>query len=79
MTQEQRKIIADALQRFLEEELDVSIGSFEAADLSDFVIEQIGPWLYNQGVLDARAKLSSSVDAIVEELSLLEKPSPLDR
>jgi len=79
VTQEQRKIIADALQRFLEEELDVSIGSFEAADLSDFVIEQIGPWLYNQGVLDARAKLSSSVDAIVEELSLLEKPSPLDR
>lgn len=79
MTQEQRKIIADALQRFLEEELDVSIGSFEAADLSDFVIEQIGPWLYNQGVLDARAKLSSSADAIVEEMSLLEKSSPLDR
>lgn len=79
MTQEQRKIIAEALQRFLEEELDVSLGTFEAADLSDFVVDQIGPWLYNQGLLDARAKLSTSVDTIVEELTLLEKSSLLDR
>lgn len=79
MTQEQRKIIAEALQRFLEEELDVSLGTFEAADLSDFVVDQIGPWLYNQGLLDARAKLSTSVDTIVEELALLEKSSLLDR
>lgn len=79
MTSEQRKIITEELQRFLEDELDVSLGAFEAADLADFVIEKIGPWLYNQGVLDARAKLSSSVDAIVEEIALLEKSSPLDR
>lgn len=79
VTQEQKTIISSELQRFLEEELDVSIGSFESADLADFVIHQIGPWMYNQGVLDARAKLSNTVDGILDELALLEKPSPLER
>jgi len=79
MNQDQRTIIAEELRRFLDDELDTSIGTFEAADLTDLVVEKIGPWFYNQGVLDARAKLSNVVDSIVEELTLLEKPSPLDR
>lgn len=79
MTSEQKTLISEELRRFLDEQLDVSIGSFESADLAEFVIENIGPWMYNQGVLDARARLGNSMDSIVEELSLLEKPSPLDR
>ena len=79
LTADQRNLIASELRVFLENELDVSLGSFESEDLADFVIEKIGPWLYNQGVLDVRAKLSTIVDGIVEELSLLEKASPLDR
>ncbi len=79
LTADQRNLIASELRVFLEDELDVSLGSFESEDLADFVIEKIGPWLYNQGVLDARAKLSTIVDGIVEELSLLEKASPLER
>lgn len=79
LTAEQRNFIASELRVFLENELDVSLGSFESEDLADFVITKIGPWLYNQGVLDARAKLSTIVDGIVEELSLLERVSPLDR
>ena len=43
------------------------------------MVDKIGPWLYNRGVLDAQAKLSASVDAMVEELTLLERSSPLDR
>lgn len=79
LSAEQRKIISDELRAFLEKDLDVSLGTFEADDLADFVIEKIGPWLYNQGILDARAKLSSMVDGIVEELAMLEQASPLDR
>lgn len=79
LTADQRNLIASELRVYLENELEVSLGSFESEDLADFVIEKIGPWLYNQGVLDARAKLSTIVDGIVEELSLLERVSPLDR
>lgn len=79
LTADQRNLIASELRVYLENELEVSLGSFESEDLADFVIEKIGPWLYNQGVLDARAKLSTTVDGIVEELSLLERVSPLDR
>ena len=79
MNNDQRAIIAAELQQFLEEELDVSIGTFESADLADFVVEKIGPWLYNQGVLDARTKLGHVIEGMAEELMLLEKPSPLDR
>ena len=79
LTNEQKAQIANVLQDFLEQELDVAIGSFEADDLTAFVVEKIGPWFYNQGVLDTRAKLAGLVDGIQDELSLLEKASPLDR
>lgn len=79
MTTEQKSRIAAVLREFLEHELDVSIGSFEADDLTDFVVEKVGPWFYNQGVLDSRARLAHLMDGIQDELSLLEKASPLDR
>ncbi len=79
LTQEQRTLIATELRQFLEDELDVHVGTFESADLADFVVDKIGPWIYNQGVLDTRAKLSGMLEGIQDELSLLEKSSPLDR
>lgn len=79
LTSEQRAALTTALREFLDAELDVSLGTFEADDLADFVIEKLGPWFYNQGVLDARARLSQLMEGIQDELSLLEKASPLDR
>jgi uncharacterized protein (DUF2164 family) len=79
LSSEQRTALTSALREFLDAELDVTIGTFEADDLADFVIEKLGPWFYNQGLLDARARLGQLIDGIQEELSLLEKASPLDR
>lgn len=79
LSAEQRTALAGALKEYLESDLDVLLGTFEADDLAEFVIEQLGPWFYNQGVLDARARLSQLMDGIQDELSLLEKASPLDR
>jgi len=78
-TREQKTLIADELKRFVADELGNEIGSFEAEDLAEFVIERIGPWIYNQGVTDARKTLAKHVDGIQDEMSLLEKRSPLDR
>ena len=79
LTSEQRTALTTVLIEFLDTELDVSLGTFEADDLADFVIEKLGPWFYNQGVLDAQARLSQLMEGIQDELSLLEKASPLDR
>lgn len=79
LNSEQKRVIAEELQRFLDDELDVSLGTFEAQDLTDFVVDKIGPWLYNKGVMDARAKLKMLAEGLEDELALLEKSSPLDR
>lgn len=44
-----------SLRRYLEEHMDLDVGDLKAELLLDFVIEELGPTIYNQAIADARA------------------------
>lgn len=69
----QRQQLINQLKTYFDKELDRELGGFEAEFLLDFLIEQLGPQFYNQGLLDAQALLQSKVDQIVESIHELEQ------
>lgn len=50
-----------SLKRYVREELDQDIGDLKAKLLLDYLLEEIGPTVYNQAVLDAAAYFQGRV------------------
>jgi uncharacterized protein (DUF2164 family) len=57
-----------SLQRYFEENLSEPIGDLPAGLLLNFILEEIGPAIYNQGVEDAQARLQVQVMDLTGEL-----------
>ncbi|WP_430418764.1 DUF2164 domain-containing protein [Phenylobacterium sp.] len=74
-----RDALAVALSRYLKDEHDVEVTGFDAHFLLDFIIETIGPHVYNQGLADTHALLSKKLDELGESIWHLEKPAKLRR
>jgi uncharacterized protein (DUF2164 family) len=70
---EQRAAIVGKIRRYFAEELDGQIGELPAEALLNFFAEQFGPFYYNQGLSDAQAVLSRSLESISEEIYALEQ------
>lgn len=79
LAKDTREALARALSRYLKDEHDMEVAGFDAHFLLDFIIETIGPHVYNQGLADAQALVSKKSDEIVEALYQLEKPAKLIR
>lgn len=62
------KIVREIQQYFLDER-DEEIGNLSAELLLQFMIERVGPAIYNQGIQDAHALVSKKI----EDLYGLEK------
>jgi uncharacterized protein (DUF2164 family) len=69
-----RDQLSRGLRRRLKDTLDVEIDPFDALDLLDFLSETLGPHYYNQGLHDAQAIVKDRVDAIIEDIYVIEKP-----
>ena len=69
----QREQLITGVKSYLSEELDVDIGNFEAGFLIDFLIEQLGPAIYNQAIYDTQAALNQQIERLSEDLLQLEK------
>ena len=63
-----------ALQAYSAEAFDEPLGNLGAGALLDFVIEEIGPSLYNQGITDAQARMHARITELDVELLALEFP-----
>ncbi|ASJ71212.1 DUF2164 domain-containing protein [Granulosicoccus antarcticus] len=59
------------IQLYFNDELDQEIGQFPAQFLLEFFSEEIGPYYYNRGLMDAQEVLESRLN---EALYELEKP-----
>lgn len=70
---EQRDCIVGEIQRYLSDELEVSIGAIPAELLLAFFTERIGPHYYNQGLSDAQAVFAKSLDTINDAIYGLEQ------
>jgi uncharacterized protein (DUF2164 family) len=50
------------------------IGDLAAGNLLDFVLKEIGPYFYNQGVKDAKEIFEQKVMSLEEDIQSLERP-----
>lgn len=71
---EQSRVLKQKLRRYLETELDIELGDFDAEFLLEFISKTLGAHYYNQGVADAMAVLEDKVDVLRDGLMMLEKP-----
>jgi len=78
-SKEEKEIIVHKVKRYFSEELDQDLGQFDAEVLLDFFASDIGPYLYNRGLSDARAILESKLEHIDEALYEIEMPTEFIR
>ena len=76
-SKEMRDALAEALSRYLKDELDLEVTGFDAQFLLDFISQTLGPHYYNQGLWDAQAALQKKLDLISQAIDELEKPAKL--
>lgn len=74
LEKEVRKQAVEDIKTYFSNEREEEIGDLGAGLLLDFIIEEIGPVLYNQGIKDAHLFLSERL----EDLYGLEKQSRLE-
>ena len=74
LTKETREALARELTSYLKDELEVELTGLGGQFLLDFVLERIGPRIYNQGLQDAQALFRAKVELISEAIYELEKP-----
>ncbi len=68
LTKPQRTAAIASLQRYFEEELSEPIGDLKAGLLLNYILEEIGPVIYNQAINDAQTRLSARVADLNGEL-----------
>jgi uncharacterized protein (DUF2164 family) len=67
LTKQQRTDAIASMQRYFEENLE-SIGDMPAGLLLNFFLEEVGPAIYNQAIVDAQARLSHRLADLSGEL-----------
>ena len=74
LSPERRRALLDALRRYFEEEFDEELSPFRAERLLDFLVLELGPPVYNQGVRDASAYIADKLTDIEGEVFEREPP-----
>jgi uncharacterized protein (DUF2164 family) len=57
-----------SLQHYFEQEMPEPLGELRAGLLLNFILEEIGPAIYNRAIADAQARLTSRVADLSGEL-----------
>lgn len=79
LTPEEKAQIVHKIKLYFEEELDQSIGTFEAEFLIDFFGEHVGAYFYNQGLNDAQALVAQKAEEIGDSIYELERPTEFSK
>lgn len=70
-----RERAVQALRRYSEDALEDALGHLAAGLLLDFVLQEIGPSIYNRALEDARAHLAARLADLDLDLGLEPFPS----
>ena len=73
LDKEQEEVLLDELRAYMSDELDMDIGNLPAKFLLDFIVELIGPKIYDQAISDTEPWLYDRFTGILEDLSVLKK------
>jgi len=74
-TKEEKQQLIKKIRDYFETELNQELGQFDAEFLLDFLSKELGPWFYNRGLYDAQAVMQSRIDAVMESIYEIEKPT----
>lgn len=61
LIKEKRKEVIASIQRYFNENMEEKIGNITAGALLDFLLEELGPIVYNKAVSDVQERLQSRV------------------
>jgi uncharacterized protein (DUF2164 family) len=75
LPKEEKAEMIKNVKAYFEEERSETIGDLGAEQFIDFMIKELGPYIYNKGVADARALLNEKMAQMEDELYTLEKPT----
>ncbi|MFF2093894.1 DUF2164 domain-containing protein [Paenibacillus sp. NPDC058174] len=73
LEREQKEALVERVQSFFELERDESIGSIAAEQLLDYMLAELGPYVYNQAIADARKSVMERLQSVEDELYALEQ------
>jgi uncharacterized protein (DUF2164 family) len=68
LSQQTRADAIASLQRYFEENLPEPLGELPAGLLLDFILEEIGPAIYNRAIADAQSRMTLRVADMSGEL-----------
>lgn len=71
---ERRDRLVGAVKRFVGERFDRELSDFQADQLIDFFVAELGPPVYNQAIRDARGYLQEKLDDLDGEYYEPEEP-----
>ena len=68
ISKEARKEAIASIERYFQENMDERIGNIAAGALLGFILEEIGPLVYNQAVAEVQERLQSRISEIDIEI-----------
>jgi uncharacterized protein (DUF2164 family) len=74
LPKEEKDEIIKSVQSYFEEERSETIGTLGAEQLIDFMIKELGPYIYNKAIADTRIIINEKNNQIDDELYTLEIP-----
>lgn len=74
LSPQRRTALIRSLRTYFEEEFDETLSDFRAEGLLDFLVKELGPPVYNQGVRDAHAYIQEKLGDLEGEVYEREPP-----
>lgn len=71
---EQKDDIVSKIQLYFRDERNESLGNLEAEQILNFMLQQLGPLVYNQALSDMRKVIQQQFSSLEDETYALEKP-----
>ena len=68
LSKEDRAQAIESLTRYVQENLDQKIGNITASAMLGFILEEIGPSIYNRAVSDAKERMLMRVEDLEFEV-----------
>ncbi len=62
VSKENRKAMIDLIKKYFLKERDEDLGDLSAAMILDFIIKELAPEFYNQGVYDSHEYMNSKIE-----------------
>lgn len=75
LTDERRERMVGSIREFCDARFDQPLSDFQAGELIDFVVREIGAPIYNQAIQDARGYLFEKLDDLSGEFYEPDEPS----